>query len=90
MRLPQETNAAIAVHAPYGTGEGLAARLEGRFARQLVEGFQEAADSLKGIPYRNPALRSGEFTTRNIGSCSLENGTSWPVRSKRMPPTSNM
>ena len=40
-----------------------AAQLEERLAYQLVEDFQEAAASLKKFPYRNPVLRSDEFTT---------------------------
>lgn len=40
-----------------------AAQLEERLAHQLVEDFREAAASLKRFPYRNPALRSDEFTT---------------------------
>ncbi len=40
-----------------------AARLEERLADQLVEDFKEAAASLSRFPYRNPVLRSDEFTT---------------------------
>lgn len=39
------------------------ARLEERLAYQLVEDFREAAASLRRFPYRNPVLRSDEFTT---------------------------
>ena len=39
------------------------AQLEERLARRLVEDFREAASSLSRFPYRNPVLRSDEFTT---------------------------
>ena len=39
------------------------ARLEERLAYQLVEEFREVAASLRRFPYRNPVLRSDEFTT---------------------------